>query len=155
MTRAKSGESNRGKPIKLPPWFLGALNVRCGNRSRVEICAELNTVAHRYPPWRVESVYDFLAGKVTTDVMMDDFLLLFPDLPPPLVFARSEAEAHRFQELIRLYPPPSPAPVETDQGRKLTRTIEDTGARSATTKTGERRRETTQEKSGPRRRAGK
>src|SRR5690349_1304639 len=120
MTRTKTGESNRGKPIRLEGWFLDALNLRCGNRSRVEICAELNAVAHRDPPWRVESVYDFLSGKVTTDVMMDAFLLLFPDLPPPLFFARSEAEARRFQELMRLYPPPTP--VEPEPDKKLTRT---------------------------------
>ena len=152
MTRAKSGDSGRGKPINLPAWWLAALNRRCGDRSRPKITEELNAVTRRQPPFRVEAVYDFLSGKVTTDIMMDAFLLLFPELPPPIFYASSEDEARRFQQLARLYA----RPLEFDTEPKVSETIEDTGVTAARKGSGEKKtRETTQERTGSRRRAQK
>src|SRR5678816_3122747 len=122
MTRAKSGNSTRGKPVNLPGWFLISVNGKCGDRSRVKITEELNAVSHREPPWRVESVYDYLDGKVTTLEMTDAFLLLFPELPPPIFSARSEAEAVRFRDLARLYSPPDATPAEPESAPRITKT---------------------------------
>lgn len=139
MTRQKpggSGRGGRGKPVDLPAWWLKALNDRCGDRSRPKITEELNGVFRRDPPFRVEAVYDFLSGKVTTDVMMGAFLMLFPDMPPPMFMANSYEEALRFQQLTKIYSPPNrlgPAP-------KVDETIEDTGQAERAERTSEKTR---------------
>jgi len=144
MTRQKTGTPGRGRPVALPAWWLKALNVRCGDRSRPKITEELNAVFQRQPPFRVEAVYDFLSGKVTTDVMMGAFLTLFSDLPPPVFYASSEEEARRFQQLAELYSQPASLPA-------VEATIENTGERA---RTGERTRTGEKTRPGERTRSG-
>src|SRR5262249_9104782 len=97
------GESARGKPVRLPAWWLEALRRLCGERSTTQITDELNAIVRRQPPFRREAVGDFLAGKVTTDVMMDAFLMMFPELPPPMFFASSYEEAHQLLQVAKRY----------------------------------------------------
>ena len=152
MSRQKTASSSRGRPVALPAWWLKALNDRCGDRSRPKITEELNAVVRRQPPFRVEAIYDFLSGKVTTDVLMSAFLVLFSDLPPPVFYASSEEEARRFQQLAELYArPASPPSVEA--------TIEDTGERARSgdrprSRAGERTRSGGWTRSGERTRSG-
>jgi hypothetical protein len=143
VTRQKPrtpGTGSRGRPISLPPWWLEAVNLRCGDRSRPKITEELNAVARRQPPFRVEAVYDFLSGKVTTDIMMGAFLALFPDLPRPVFWASSEEEARRFAQLQKIYSRP-----DQTNAPKVEETIEDTGEKTgekthSIEKTGEKTR---------------
>jgi hypothetical protein len=128
----------------LPSWFLDAVNRRCGDRPRREITDELNAVSGR--EFSLSSVYDFLAGKVTTKHLMGAFLVMFPDLPPPVFYAESEEESRRIQELRKLYSPP-PGPRGAGNTPKLTETIEDTGEKS---RTSDRERTSEKTRSGER-----
>jgi hypothetical protein len=133
MSRIKpeKTDSSRGRPIALPAWWLEVVNEHCAGRSHQQIADELTAATRRDPPFRREVVGDFLNGKVTTDVVMGAFIVLFPEIPPPMFFASSYEEAMRFQQLSRLYAGP------VDRTPKVSETIEDTRDR---TKTGEKTR---------------
>jgi hypothetical protein len=133
----------------VPDWFLDALNRKCGDRPRREIVDAINAAVRRDPPWSLSAVYDFLGGKVTTRPMLLAFLVLFPDLPPPIFYASSEDEARRFQQLSQLFS----APPSTYDTPRVAETIEDTGEKPRTqtgdkarTQTGEKTRTQTGEK---------
>jgi hypothetical protein len=113
----------------LPEWWLAALKREIGDRPIVRLAEDLTAAVQRQPPFRREAVYDFLDGKVTTDVMMGAFLLLFPDLPPPVFYASSYEEAHKLLQISRRY--------EKLDTPVVSETIEDTGAgKRKTTQTG-------------------
>jgi hypothetical protein len=154
MSRPKGEDPARGRRIQLPPWWLAGINLLCGDRPKREICDDLNRLAKPVPLFSLSSVYDFLSGKVTTERMMGAFLVLFPDYPPPIFYATSEAEARRVRELMSKHPAPSGRRATP----KITETIEDTGERSRTIEdTGERSRtkSRTDEKTRTRERAAK
>ena len=131
MKPERTDGSGRGKPVSLPAWWLAALNKRCDGKSNQQVADELNAVVHRDPPFRRETVGDFLNGKVTTDAMMAAFLVLFPDLLPPVFYANSYEEAIWFQQLAKLH---ARANLDKVDGRKVDDTIEDTGEQRASEK---------------------
>jgi hypothetical protein len=108
MSRTKPAQPARGRSLELPPWWLAALRRLCAERSVIELAAELTAVARRTPPFRRESVYDFLQGKLTTDAMLVAFLRMFPKLPPPVYWARNYEEADRMRAVAADYEGPSP-----------------------------------------------
>lgn len=144
MSREKSEDSNRGKPVALPAWWLEAVNRRVADVTHAELGARLATACRRPKPFSGQAVGDFLRGKVTTDVMMDGFIEMFPELPPPIIFARSYEEADHLRRISGMYrSDPLPVP-QTDRGSvpRVNDTIEDTGERrlQKSTTTGKRRR---------------
>jgi len=139
MSRAKpdgNDASGRGRPVKLPDWWLVEVNCRCGDRPHQQIAEELSAASKRQPPFRREAVGDFLNGKVTTDAMMGAFLALFTDLPPPVFFASSLEEAKLFKQLADLH---RQASSVTNPDSRVSETIEDTREQAKAT-TGKRRR---------------
>lgn len=125
----------RGKPVQLPQWWLEALNRLCDGETTTETAARLNAVARRDPPFHRTAVGDFLRGDVTTYEMMAAFLVLYPDLPPPMFFASSYEEAHQHQQIARRYSP------KRGEVPRVEQTIEDTGEktpRRQTTRSGVR-----------------
>lgn len=124
MSRAKSEDSNRGKPVRLPAWWLEAVNRRVGDATHADLGARLAVACRRPKPFSGQAVGDFLRGKVTTDIMMDGFMVLFPELPPPMIFARSYEEADHLRQVARLY---RDTPGAGGTVPKLEDTIEDTG----------------------------
>jgi hypothetical protein len=127
----------RGRPIKLPPWWLEALRRRCKGISTYELADQLTAVAHRSPPFHRTQVGTFLRGLGTTYEMMAAFLALFPDLVPPVFFASSYEEAHRLLQISQQYTKSS-APDATPP--RVEKTIENTGEAARTSETTRSRR---------------
>ena len=127
----------RGRPIQLPPWWLEALQRLCASLSTYELAERLTAAAHRTPPFHRTAVGDFLRGDVTTYEMMAAFLALFPDMPPPVFFARSYEEADRLKTVARQYTKESASKLGVPRVEK---TVEDTGEKSRTGQTTRTRR---------------
>jgi hypothetical protein len=121
MSRIKDSASNRGRTVNLPNWWIEAVKRRCGDSSAAQIAEQLSIAVRRQPPFHQTTISDFLAGRVTTDAVMGAFLMLFPDLPPPVFWASSYEEAHRLHQVSRGYPK-----MEADKVPRVEETIEDT-----------------------------
>ena len=93
MSRKKEGEPKRSPSIPLPPWWLEVIQRQCSGKRKQDVADELNRVARPEVDFTESRVKDFLAGKVTPRELIDAFLLLFPDLPPPVFWANSYHDA--------------------------------------------------------------
>lgn len=146
MSRPKSGDPQRRPSIPLPEWWLDAVNRQCGEESKEAIAESLNRAAKPVPPFTRHTVGDFLLGKSTPVDVMHAFLLLFPDLPPPVFWADSYEEADQARRLLAKLRTPAPKRPRTGEGLdvpRLTRTNEDydeaPAAERVETKSGVRR----------------
>ena len=104
MSRDKSADPlpQRGKPIKLPDWWLADARAACAGVTQAEICRRIAKATKGTAPSSQPAVADFLSGKVTTDVMVEAFLSVFPLLERPVFVAASAAEAALFRQIVAL-----------------------------------------------------
>lgn len=117
MSREKN-EPARGRPIQLRGWFLDSVKLHCNEWTNDEIAEKLNAAARPARPFTRSMVSDFLLGKVTTVEMMGAFLVLFPTLPAPVLWASSYEEADQLRQVSQRYQQSENVPT-------LTKTAED------------------------------
>jgi len=116
MSRQKPAdpEGGKGRPIKLPEWWLQALRDRRRGITLRELGRRVAKVSRGAAPSSESAMSDFLTGKVTTDVLMEAFLKIFPDLPRPVFTAASEEEARLFAQISALRAAAAAAPILTE-----------------------------------------
>ncbi len=129
----KQPPKTRGRPIALPPWWLGSAKRRTVGWSLQGLAAALTDVVKREPAWDHTTVGKFLKGKNPTHELMEAFCKLFDGLPEPTYTARSFEEADEMRRVARRYdsnPEKQSRKTELDKAREhLEKRLSDQTAR--------------------------
>ncbi len=103
MAKKSDAASARGKPVVLPNWWLESLRVRLGGESHEAIAIRISATIGRRPAWDRTTVGNFLRNEHATIEMLDAMCRTYPDLPPPLFFARSFEEAYELRRVVESF----------------------------------------------------